>query len=186
MNVRTPKKKNYTKEMEKWFNERTARHINLVKKYAALIDKYDHERFGELIDIAANHDKSKYGKVERDPYIFISWYYKCKNEGKDYEIPEDIKSKVDKAVFHHIKNNKHHPEFYDDRVELGKEDDILIDGTKMPDIYIAEMCVDWMAMSEELNNSAKDWADKGIGKKWKFTDQQKTLIYEILNNIKVS
>ena len=38
-------------------------------------------------------------------------------------------------------------------------------------------------MSEERGNSPQEWADKVINKRWKFTDEQVKLIYELLNNI---
>ena len=31
-----------------------------------------------------------------------------------------------------------------------------------------------------MNNSAKEWADKNVNIRWKFTDKQKDLIYELI------
>jgi len=182
----------YTKEMEDWFVERTDRHIGLVKKYAGLIEDYDSSRFEGLKTIADKHDASKYEDVEKIPYIFISWNYHCKDIGKEFKVPDGIMEKMDKASLHHVKNNKHHPEFYDDdesitsknKDESPDESGHVIDATSMPEIYIAEMVADWMAMGEELKNSAKDWADKNVNVKWRFTDDQKDLIYELINNVK--
>lgn len=52
--------------------------------------------------------------------------------------------------------------------------------TGMPDLDVAEMCADWMAMSKELGGTPKDWADKNVNVRWKFTEAQKKLIYEII------
>ena len=45
---------------------------------------------------------------------------------------------------------------------------------------IIEMCADWCAMSEELNDDVLKWAENNIGEKWNFNKDQKELIYEIL------
>jgi hypothetical protein len=59
----------------------------------------------------------------------------------------------------------------------------LIDATKMPDVYIGECVADWCAVSEERHNTPKKWADKNIDKRWKFTDEQKGLIYDLIDAI---
>jgi len=61
--------------------------------------------------------------------------------------------------------------------------DTMVNATAMPDVYIAEMCADWMAMSEELSSRPQDWADMNVNVRWKFTDEQVELIYNILNKI---
>lgn len=184
-------KLNYTKEMEDWFNERTNNHINLVKKYAKLIEEYDPKTFKGLAEVAELHDDSKLNDdIEKIPYIFISWDYHCKDLKKDFKIPEDIKEKMQEATLHHVKNNKHHPEFWagetaninrEDRDKPPKE---MVDATEMPDLYIGEMLADWLSMSEEKGTSVKDWANKNVNIRWKFTDHQKDLIYDIINNVK--
>jgi len=37
--------------------------------------------------------------------------YKLKDEGKEYKVSSEIDNKMKLASFHHIKNNKHHPEY---------------------------------------------------------------------------
>lgn len=158
----------YTKEMSDWFNERTNKHISLVQKYAKLIENKFHIK--GLIEQAKDHDKSKFEDNEYIPYVFLSWNYHCKDIGKEFNLSDDIKTKTDEAWKHHYTNNSHHPEYFKDI-------------TKMTNLDIAEMCADWLAMSEERGNSAVDWADKNVGTKWKFNDKQKDLIYKILNGI---
>lgn len=181
----------FTKEMEDWFNERTHKHIALVQKYANMIAEYKPEIFGNLVGIVKVHDASKLNdNVEKIPYIFISWDYHCKDLKKDYSIPKEMKEKTNEATMHHVKNNKHHPEYWagetaqinkDDRDAVTKE---LVDATKMPDLYLGEMMADWMAMAEEKGNTVKDWADKVVNKRWKFTDEQKDLIYDLIKKYK--
>jgi hypothetical protein len=46
------------------------------------------------------------------------------------------------------------------------------------------MCADWCAMSEELGtNSPKNWADKNVNIRWKFSPRQVKLIYDIIDKI---
>jgi hypothetical protein len=170
-------------EMQNWFDERTKKHVNLVKKYCNILGK----KFPEFSLVTGEgHDDSKFKDPEREPYVHISWHYKMKQDGKKYDVLDAIKDKMNEASHHHVKNNKHHPEFYDENAELNKQDrdgipDNVTDGTKMPNESIAEMVADWCAMSEELGtNTPEDWADKVIGKRFKFTEDQKKLIYKLI------
>jgi hypothetical protein len=185
--------KDITNEMETWFEERTNRHINLVKKYAKLVEEYDPETFKGLTKQVENHDELKFKEPERTPYIKLTWQHKSDNY-KGYKTPGTIDNKeINKATLHHILNSDHHPEFWqakkegllntNDRDEIPKE---IVDATKMPDINVAEMCCDWLAMSHELGTSVKDWADKTVNKRWKFTNHQKDFIYDLINNIPVN
>jgi hypothetical protein len=180
------------KEMEDFFKERTNRHIALVGKYCKKIADYDKNRFGELIERAKVHDSSKFEEPEKDPYIYITWQYKCKDEGKEFDISEDMKEKMSLATEKHIKNklNTHHPEASCDKevALINRENRDLppkqiVDATKMTDLDIGEMCADWFSMSEEKKSNPKDWADKNVNIRWKFTDKQKDLIYELIEEI---
>jgi hypothetical protein len=181
-----------TPKMRDCYYKRTNNHINLVKKYCNKIYEYDKNKFEDLINISQDHDKLKLQEPELSPYIIITWDYYCNDNKIPFNIPENIKKQLGKATEHHVINSKHHPEYWQDRKEnildIDSRDgttipNVIIDGTKMPDVYIGEMCADWMAMSEERGNSPQEWADKVINKRWKFTDDQIKLIYELLNNI---
>lgn len=181
-------KEEQMQEMINWFEKRTKRHIELVQKYCNKINKYDSKRFNNIIERGEEHDASKYEEPEKTPYIYISWDYKCKDDNKKFDLPDGMKEKMTQASEHHVHNNKHHPEYWSDEKETINREDRdkpkkLIDATKMPEIDIAELCADWCAMSEEKNNSPKDWADKNINKRWKFNDKQTKLIYELIEEI---
>jgi len=182
------KDKDYGK-MKDWFDKRTNKHIKLVQKYCGKISKYDSERFGKLVERGEIHDQSKFKDPEVDPYIYTTWEYKCKDDGVEFECPEGMEEKMNEATEHHVNNNKHHPEAHSktkgmiNREDRDKPPDEMIDATKMTDLDISEMCADWMAMSEERGNTPKSWADKNVNVRWKFTDDQKDLIYEILDNV---
>ena len=175
-------------DMEDFFEIRTKRHIDLVQKYADKIANV-HEDLAGVVDQASTHDASKYESPEYEPYLYITWDYKCKDEGKDFKIPDDINDNA--ATLHHIQSNRHHPEFHDkessDR-SLNRDNRDAVpekatDASGMSDIDIAEMVADWCAMSEEKGGNPKDWADKNVNKRWNFTDDQVKLIYELINDI---
>jgi len=159
-----------TEEMKKFYEKRTKKHISLVQKYCKKIDEYDKNRFEGIVKKGKEHDQSKYEKIEKDPYIFITWEYKCKAENEKCDISDEMRKKMREASKHHIESNAHHPEYHESP-------------KKMSDLDIAEMVADWCAMSEELDNDPKEWADKNIGSKWKFNKKQKDLIYKLIDRI---
>ena len=172
-----------------WYNYRTKNHINQVKNFAKLIDELFNLN-GELIQKVIYHDRTKWIDPEFEPYILITKRYKWKNEyNKELNFPDEINRILFEATFHHIKNNDHHPEFWDPEVtykslNYKNRDDIpekIVNATKMPDICIYEMCADWLAVSGENENTALEWAGKTINNRWKFNSNQIDLIYKILN-----
>jgi hypothetical protein len=171
-----------SKDKENWFEKRTKNHIELVKKYAGKISE-------ELFKQAELHDASKFNDPERTPYIEISWDYKCQADNIPNILPENIKETMYGASYHHVKNNKHHPEYWSEQEDVinkvNRDEPLeeIIDSTKMPDEYILEMVCDWCAMSEEKKNFPKDWADKNVGIRWKFTPEQTKLIYKTIDEI---
>lgn len=182
------KPENY-KEMKDWFDKRTDRHIKLVQKYCEKIADYD-DLFKDLIERGKVHDQSKYKDPEIEPYIYVSWDYKCKDDGVDWKPPEGMDERMNKATHHHVTTNPHHPEFHSDKdAELINKNDRdkppeeMIDATKMSDLDLSEMVADWCAMSEEKGNTPHSWADKNVNVRWKFTDEQKDLIYELLDAV---
>jgi len=179
--------KTRTKEMENWFEKRTKMHIDLVQKYCRLIEAYD-ARFKGLSVQAENHDQSKYEEPERTPYIYTTWQYYCKGHNKKFEAPEGMEEKMNVATQHHVVHNLHHPEYYHvgpvvdfiNREDRDKPPKTMVNATKMPDLSIAEMVADWLAMSEEKKTKPKEWADKNVNIRWKFTPEQKEMIYELI------
>jgi hypothetical protein len=101
-----------------------------------------------------------------------------------------MKKPMNDATAHHIKTNKHHPEYWcplttnlvnpDARDEMSQP----IDATKMPILYIGEMVADWFATaSERGTNTAKFWADKNVNKRWLFTPEQTKIIYDLIEYV---
>lgn len=175
-----------TEEMRDFFKERTNKHIGLVQKYCEEIEKSNPEKFRGLVERGEVHDQSKFEEPEKTPYVFITWKHKKNDDGEEFQIPSDIND--NSATEHHVKSNRHHPEYYDEGAKINEKDrdkpsEKTVDATKMSDLDIAEMVADWLAMGEERGNTARSWADKNVNKRWRFTDNQKDLIYSIIDKI---
>ena len=187
-----------TQEMIDWFDKRTKKHIHAVQnnwrlltnsKFRYIFDTYDPGYTEHIL----KHDESKFNEPEYLPYIFITWKYKMEADGKQYEIPKDMKQAVNDATTHHVFTNPHHPVYWDksktmeDNVINDKDRDKptgeIVNATKMPDWAIAEMVCDWKAVSDERNSSLKDWADMNVGKdkRWNFNKEQTKLIYDLID-----
>lgn len=180
INLSKPK---ITKKMIKYFLKRTKLHIKLVGKYCNKLYENGKNIPVEIISRGMKHDKSKFLESEYIPYIYLTWKYKCKDDGVDFDITNN-KGMIDKATKYHVFNNRHHPEFHSQGIDEKNKDVLskkIIDATLMEDIDIMEMVCDWCAMSEERDNSPYDWAEKTINKKWKFTKEQEKLIYRCID-----
>lgn len=163
--------------MFKRFEERTAAHINRVRHFIDLclnnlpLGFLDDDEKGELIERAKYHDASKYSDAERIPYVWLTEYHYCKNNGKKFDYPPGVESKVREATFHHITNNRHHPEFFDDVNDMSKVD-------------VIEMVCDWAAMAAELNEgSPRTFANNNVGVRWNFDDDHINLVFHIIDCI---
>lgn len=179
-------------EMIDWYNKRTNNHIKLVRKYCFEIYCNFPEFEKEILKKGIIHDQLKFQEPEMKPYILITWNYYCKDNKIDFPEFSNFKDICNQATEHHILNNEHHPEFWQNKKEglINKDDrdgniipNEIIDATKMSNLAIAEMCADWCAMSEERGNTPFEWCDRVINKRWKFNQNQIDLIYKILNKI---
>ena len=183
-----------TQDMTNHFKYRTGYHLWCVRKWSDRIATLGDSRIcRQLLDKERDdHDEMKWVSPEYEPYVLISWGYKCRREGIEFRLPDNIKQTTHEATFHHIKNHRHHPEFWDEQVtidSLNKDDrdrpsaGRKVDGSKMPLTYVAAMVADWCAMSEELGGHPKKWADDNIGVRWSFTDSQVELIFDLLERV---
>jgi hypothetical protein len=172
-----------TPEMSAHFLNRTQKHISLVNKY---YKKYCEKMKIKLRDL--KHDDSKFYFPEMLPYVLITWQYHCKDLNIPFHPTENEKNDMNLATEHHIKTNKHHPEFWSERTVnlISREDrdkvpDTEIDVSEtMPYDAIIEMCADWCAMSEEKNNTPYDWARNVVNKRWIFGEEKTKVIYRTL------
>lgn len=181
---------------ESWFEERTLNHIDLVKRAAQKLAEYNPEfkEFDgtELMAKVESHDQSKFEKPEREPYIELTWRHKTEGWKKSYQTPGTIgDDEINNATLHHIKGNDHHPEYWNKEeanIDPNNRDKSvkLMDASAMPNLAIAEMVADWVAMSEELKtNTARQWFDKTKNVRWKFSPEQEKLIDKLLKVFEV-
>lgn len=120
----------------------------------------------ERLEIRARcHDASKLSEYEFGGYR--------RNFYPDAgEIPSN--ESFERAWLHHYRFNPHHPEFHNDFTQKA--------GFPMPDIDIAEMFIDWCAMSMKFGGRPDIWfKNKG---RYTFHLNKKTeeKIFDILNN----
>lgn len=150
-----------------FFNHRTWQHINSVNTQGLKLiahKKVDSKKLKAQLMV---HDLSKFSLMEREPYIWLSWYFKCKREMKYFEYPEGIKEKVKLATYSHTKVNTHHVQAHEDVRDMSVED-------------LAEMVADWGAVSIEQGNDINSWANSFIPKH-DFSGSQVCLIQEFIS-----
>ena len=174
-------------EKEKYFIERTKKHIRKVQENAKkIVDVYP--ELDKLLDQVKIHDASKLEEPEKTPYIGITWRHKQDNF-KSYKRPGTLSSeKENAATIHHITTNSHHPEYHlkdKSQANISAKDrdklDKCVNVSLMPDIDIAEMIADWQAMSEELKkNTAREWFNEQKDVRWHFSKHQEELIDKLL------
>jgi len=156
-----------SEDMIDFYEKRTREHIERVSDNLLSILDLPELNSDELKRRAINHDLSKYGAEERVPYVWLTEFHRCKNENIPFKYPEGVEKRVDKASLHHIRNNRHHPEFHDSPFDMTNDD-------------LAEMVCDHCAMSQELGDSLSEWEKGVINKKWKFNEDQTKLIWKLV------
>jgi hypothetical protein len=169
------------------FVERLEEHRERVMENAKrLVEAFP--EYKTLLDQVKEHDESKFEEPEFTPYVHIHHMYQTRGTENEYQIPEDIDHV--NATEHHVRNNEHHPEYWvEDQekpfVNPGDRDKriTLLDATEMPDLAIAEMCCDWMAVAQERKTNVYEWAKSVIDIRWKFSEDQKNLIYTFLDEL---
>ena len=165
-----------------YFMERTQEHIDRVKSAVYKIVTAYPEYEG-LVEIAEEHDASKFEAPEKEPYIELTWLKKIGEKAEG-----ELADQITQATLHHIKNNEHHPEYHlEDKSKANlsstnRDESIeVVDATRMPDTALAEMVADWQAMAEELGtNTAREWFDDVKEVRWHFSEEQAELIDKLL------
>lgn len=186
-----------TQEMLDHFEKRTRDHIARFKSNIDRFIAVNPEFSSIVFDITVeNHDISKFIEPEFTPYVFISWSYKMRDEGKEFVVSDEMKKHMFEATFHHIVNNRHHPEAWDENFNEEKLNSLnrdglpkeMVDATKMPKWAIIQMVCDWVAIAQERENSSDvtEWMKKNVNKRWKFTDKQVEFIEYVVNFFKIS
>jgi hypothetical protein len=158
-----------TPEMIAFYERRTQEHIDRVRRCMAVMASVT-EYTDELNERARVHDASKFGSVERLPYIWLTEFYRCRRFGEPFSYPIGMEERVRAAVDHHVTTNRHHPEFH-------------ADPNDMTHVDLIEMVCDWTAMSQEFGQdggSARGWADKTIGHRFILNDERRDFVYRMI------
>lgn len=161
-----------TPEMIAFYERYTHEHIERVRRCLTLLASVM-ECGEELIERAKDHDASKFSPEERIPYVWLTEYHRCRRNGEPFEYPEGVEESVKQAIKHHVTSNRHHPEFH-------------CDPNDMSNVDLIEMVCDWTAMSQKYNQdggSARGWADKTIGSRIAFNDDNRQFIYRIIDEL---
>jgi len=179
-----------TEEMIDHYVARTKKHIDcVVRNIEHLVQK--HPELEELLERSDKHDLSKWDDPEYTPYIYLTWRYKSEDDDVELILPDGMEEEIHEATWHHVKINPHHPEHWDDEAtndSINKEDrdkppDESIHAHTMDLISLAEMVCDWHAMGLERDNTAESWADKNVGIRWLFDDDQVELMYQYMEDL---
>jgi len=186
---------NTTPEMRDHFYTRTINHIESVQSfYVKYLLKNNYE-IDFQNDKIWKHDYSKFCEPEIMPYIIITWNYFCKEYNLDFIISDSVRQLMNEATEHHIRENPHHPEYWDpnkynrsliakdERDKFDPNSMEIVDATAMPERYLIEMCADWCATGQERRNTPFEWADKVINHRWKFTKDQTDFVYNTLKEM---
>ena len=139
----------YTTEMIKELKLKREEYTEYINNHISNV-KIAFDRYGEILAKKLNvplsllkqnielHDNSKFSEEEFEAYR--QYFYPCSFEEKD-------ERKFNIAWDHHYQNNKHHPEYWVFNNEL----------QEMPNIWIAEMLLDWEAMSINFKDNTYDY-----------------------------
>ena len=114
--------------------------------------------YGELDDIIAKHDSSKYNRQpDRDNYYELCCEYDAYADYFYGEQTEEVKKCFDLAWLSHIHHNPHHWQHW--MLQNDEDGLVLLD---MPYVFTVEMFCDWWAFSWKNNNLYEvfDWYQK--------------------------
>lgn len=135
-------------EAEKQYNEYLEGHIGNVQEALELLNTLDiqfvKDNYEELKSICQEHDASKYSEEEYIPYR--EHFYPINDE-------EKLKTEAfELACRHHIKNNKHHWDYW-----LNDNNELDIPDEHEYKLYCVERCCDWLAMSCQHDEVSNGW-----------------------------
>ena len=106
--------------------------------------------FGQsILRDAIQHDNSKWSEREYATFLDSRDSLRGSKDGQDAEYEKHYKTE---AIQHHVKNNPHHPEYWDNRREL------------MPVKDIIAMFFDWLSRSIQRNMGMEDFWQYNLSK----------------------
>ena len=159
-----------TPEMIAFYERRTNEHIERVRGcLLAIADATDCS--DDLLERAKIHDASKFSDAEREPYIWMTEFHRCRRADESFAYPDGMEGRVRDAISHHMTTNRHHPDYH-------------ADPNDMTDADLIEMVCDWTAMAQEFgenDGSAKSYADRTIGDRLHLNDDRRNFVYQTID-----
>ena len=86
-----------SQEIVSFFVRRTNEHIDRVRRCLALMASVS-EHGVELNERGRIHDASKFGPAERIPYIWLTAFHRCRNDGVPFTYPDGMLELVRAAI----------------------------------------------------------------------------------------
>ena len=138
--------------------------------------------YGELDDIIAKHDHSKYNRIpDRDEYYELRCEYDAYADYFYGEQTPEVCAAFDRAWLAHIHANPHHWQHW---MLQNDEDGLKI--LDMPYVFIIEMVSDWWAFSWKENKLDEifNWYEKNK-KGILLSDKTRNTLENILEQLKI-
>lgn len=135
-------------QADKQYHEYLEGHIGNVQEALELLKDLEIpfvvDNYEELKEICSKHDASKYEDVEYIPYR--KHFYPINDE-------EKLESEAfEMACRHHIKNNKHHWDYW-----LNDNNELEIPDEHEYKLYCVERCCDWLSMANQHGEGPMNW-----------------------------
>ena len=166
---------------------RTTSHIARVREFHQVLIESSRDRLkGESMQIGG-HDLDKLTiPTQVLPYCLINWKYRCSMKNVAWDIPDAFKLACHEAMVNHVSMGMHHPEYWDPNPEglisFDDRDGVsrVIDGTRMPAMYVREMAADICAVAYERKNSPMSWVKKNLWTRWNLSPEG---AYELIHSV---
>ena len=137
------------------YKEYIKSHIDNVHKafdkYGKILSEKLNIDINRLKDIINIHDQSKFSDEEFNGYR-LKYYPSDEDFNDTSKDLKEVNELFQLALDHHYNVNAHHPEFW---VTKDNDDQLIIN--EMSNLYIAEMLLDWAAVSMNNKNSVYDF-----------------------------
>lgn len=165
-----------TEEAKEAYNKYIKGHIQNVNDALELLFTLDipyvKDNIDRLREICSKHDESKWGEEEYIPYLH-HFYPTCEEEANMYE-------EYDAAVFHHVRNNKHH---WNCSEWVNEDNDLVQFNDDEYKIYTIERICDWLAMGYQHKEETPYgwWDDNKEG--MVMPDYAREMIEDILHKV---
>lgn len=156
-----------SEEMLTYYYKTVNEHIKLVRESLKYMAKLYPRSTMELNTRASAHDRSRFGKDEYAPSVWVEWIKKKIRDKEPVTYPnKNVLSKAIAAQMLHNATNSHHPEFHHDLKDMGTLD-------------IIEYVCDLEATSKQEGTKLSKAAFTAL-KKHNWTENQKSLIRRLV------